>query len=308
MRFTKPASTIDQQIGLLRERGMVVGDESLARRWLMTVGYYRLSAYWLPYEHPPAQKQNRSKQFRIGTTFEDVVDLYVFDRRLRLLVTEAIERIEIAVRARWTNRMVLAHGPHAHLDPKLHEPRWKHARRVAVAADRAGESRETFVEHYKKKYDDPYLPPLWMATELMTFGELSKWVEATDDVGLLSALAHDLGFPTRETMTGTLQLLSYVRNICAHHGRLWNRRTVKRLPNIRRFNVDLEPDTAGRSGQRQTANTIYNVLVVLVRLMRQQADDTTYPVRLRGLIETRNDEHRAVMGFPRDWRGRPVWS
>ena len=100
----------------LQSRGMV-GDEELMRRWLKTVGYYRLSAYWLPWELPPADGETRSKRFPPNTNFTDIVDIYIFDRQLRLLIMEAIDRFEIAVRARWTNLFSLAHGSHAHMDP-----------------------------------------------------------------------------------------------------------------------------------------------------------------------------------------------
>ena len=307
MRFEKSPTTIDEQVRLLRERGLVFGSEDLARRWLLTVGYYRLSAYWLPYEEPPEPGRTRSKRFRAGTSLEDVIDVYIFDRKLRLLITEAIERIEIAVRSRWTNRLTLAHGAHPHMDPTLFQSGWAHARMLANLANRVTESREVFVEHYKRKYTVPYMPPLWVATELMTFSELSKWVEATADVRIRAAVARDLGLPTEETLTGTLQLLSYVRNVCAHHGRLWNRKTVKRLPNIKRFRHSLERD--GEVGdQQQLSNRMYNVLTVLVLLMRHQAPDTTFPQRLRDLIATRTTEQLSAMGLLPDWTTRPAWS
>ena len=109
MHFNKPPTTIDEQIDLLIERGMQ-GDAALMRRWLETVGYYRLSAFWLPFEVPPADDKTRSKRFAAGLRFDTIVDIYVFDRKLRLLVMEAIERIEIAVRSRWTNRLPSALG------------------------------------------------------------------------------------------------------------------------------------------------------------------------------------------------------
>ena len=289
MRCEKLPTTIEQQIALLRERGMTLADERVAWRWLETVGYYRLSAYWLP--------------------FEDVIDIYTFDRKLQLLVTEAIERIEVNVRARWTNRVALAHGAHAHMDPTLLDSGWKHARWLANLSERTGESREVFIGHYKSKYDEPYLPPLWAVTELMTFGELSKWVEATRDAKIRGAVAKDVGRPTQEVLTGTLQFLSYVRNVCAHHGRLWNRRTVKRLPNIKRrmFAKNLEADEDATSAQRQLSNRLYNVLTMLNLLVRHQAPDTSFPVRLREFVETRTDEQLTAMGFPADWRNRSAW-
>jgi abortive infection bacteriophage resistance protein len=196
MKFEKSATTIEEQIALLAERGLDVSSKELTRRWLETVGYYRLSAYWLPFETIPDKSETRSKYFRKGVRFEDVVDLYTFDRKLRLLVTEAIERIEIAIRSRWTNRLSLQHGAHAHLNPVLFTSGWDHARRIAALSDRAKESSEVFIEHYRRKYSDPYMPPLWAVTELMTFGELSKWIDATRDAGIRAAVAKDIGLPT----------------------------------------------------------------------------------------------------------------
>ena len=149
------------------------------------------------------------------------------------------------------------------------------------------------------------MPPLWAVTELMTFGELSQWLAATSDLKIGSAIAKDLGLPTREILDGAIQVLSYVRNICAHHGRLWNRRLVKRVPNIKRFGKDLAINING--DQAQPENQMYNVLVLLMRLMLHQSSDTTFPGRVKTLILTRPAEQRLAMGFPADWLDRPVW-
>ena len=275
------------------------------RRWLETVGYYRLSAYWLPYELPAPVGQTRSKAFLRGTKFSDIVDIYVFDRKLRLLMMEAIDRFEIAVRARWTNRFSLAHGSHAHMDCTSFQDGSEHSRMYAKIAQSAQASREVFIEHYRAKYTEPFLPPLWQVTELMTLGEISMWVKATRDKSIKDNLARDLGLPNKETLEGTLQLLSYIRNICAHHSRLWNRRTVKRSPNIRTYRSDMDIDTT--SGQCQPRNSIYNVLVVLSRTLRHQSPDTTYSQRVAALISTRTLAQQRAMGFPNNWKSRPIW-
>jgi abortive infection bacteriophage resistance protein len=308
MLYGKPATTIDEQIGMLRDRGMH-GDTELMRRWLETVGYYRLSAYWLPFEIPAIAPATRSKTFRDGTTFDIIADAYMFDRKLRLLIMEAIERVEIALRSRWTNRLSLAHGAHAHLDAGAFQSGYDHVILLSSLATRAEASKEVFVDHYRRKYTEPFLPPLWVVTELMTFGELSKWFAATRDPRVKSAVASDLGLPTREALEGTLQLLSYIRNICAHHGRVWNRHTVKRIPYIRRFKADLVVvetiDASGR--QLQPDNRVYNPLAVLARLLRHQSPDTTFPARVRELITTRTPAQIEAMGFPSDWENRPCW-
>lgn len=180
MRYSRLPTSIDEQITLLTSRGMR-GDEALMRRWLETVGYYRLSAYWLPWEIPAARGVTRSKLFRSNTRFEDIVEIYVFDRKLRLLVMEAIDRFEIAARARWTNRFSLAYGAHAHMDAKNFTDGFQHSQMYSKLNATSAASQEVFVKHYRSKYTDPHLPPIWQVTELMSMGEISKWVQATRD-------------------------------------------------------------------------------------------------------------------------------
>jgi abortive infection bacteriophage resistance protein len=308
MLYNKPATTIEQQARLLTDRGMGCTDAAEMHRYLETIGYYRLSAYWLPMELPPAAGHVRSKDFRPGVTFDDVIAIYIFDRKLRMLVMEAIERIEIQVRARWTNLLTLAHGPHAHLDTANFNNPWEHTSMVATLVSVVQGSSETFVLHYLHKYATPYMPPLWAVCETMTLGALSKWVKATRDNSVKQGVARSLNLPTVEILDGVLEALSLVRNICAHHNRLWNRRLVKRVPNIKRLGDDLifEPTPPG-SQQRQPQNLIYNVLVVILHMLRAQGTDTTYPERLRMLMDSVDDTHRTAMGFPADWRARPIW-
>ena len=242
MLYSKPPTTIDQQIDALIARGMSCPDRDKATRYLSTIGYYRLSAYWLPLEEAPAKSETRSKRFRPGVTLQNATDLYVFDRHLRLLVMEAIERIEIHVRSRWVYHLSLAHGPHAHMNPELFSNPWEHTVRIAKLASSVKDSEETFIGHYVSKYKTPYLPPLWAVVETMTISELSKWVSSTKDYSVRDRVAKDLGMPTRELFEGVFQVLCLVRNICAHHGRLWNRKLVKRIPIIKRLGNDIETE------------------------------------------------------------------
>lgn len=99
MRFAKPPASIDQQIDLLVQRGMDVPDRQRAAHYLRHLNYYRLRGYWLPFESGIAD--NGDHRFQAGTMFEHVLERYVFDRELRLLVMDAIERIEVSVRTHW---------------------------------------------------------------------------------------------------------------------------------------------------------------------------------------------------------------
>jgi len=90
MHYLKAALSFPDQLAQLQQRGLHVTDPDRALHWLRRVSYYRLSAYFLPFKN--------GESFRPGTEFNDVAGLYIFDRKLRLLVLDAIERIEVALR------------------------------------------------------------------------------------------------------------------------------------------------------------------------------------------------------------------
>src|SRR5690606_8150330 len=185
----------------------------------------------------------------------------------------------------------------------------KHPQMLATVAKRVMDSNETFIDHYKQKYTSPVLPPLWAITETMTLGELSQWFAGTLDNRLKASVARDLGLPTRELLESTLQVLALGRNICAHHGRLWNRKIVKSPPFIKRFQDDMafEPPSTENPEQTQPQNYIYNVLVILIRLMQRQSSESTFPARLLSLVNEVQASELSAMGFPNDWRDKPVW-
>lgn len=232
----------------------------------------------------------------------------MFDRKLRLITLEAIERLEVSVRARWTNRMSLKSGSHAHLHPANFIDGTDHVRSLARVAEKSARTSEIFVEHYRRKYSDPFMAPLWAVTELMSFGELSKWVAATKNPDIKSALAKDLGLPNKEVLEGVLAHLSYVRNLCAHHCRLWNRRNVKRIPKIKRMLDCFVLEPAVSKEQRQLSNRIFNTLVLLVVLIRHQSVEATLPTRLKELLLHREPWHRKAMGFHVDWASMEPWA
>ena len=236
MHFSKPALSILEQIDLLEGRGMTVTDKSIVENWLKSVSYYRMSGYWLPFENPPKVNETRSKDFIKGTTFDDVMALYIFDRKLRLTIMEAVERIEIALRARWTYHMVEMHGSHVHMKPDAFKLGYRDGIYWSMMNGMAGSNKksdEVFVKHYSEKYTSPEMPPLWAMTELLTFGELSIWIAMTKSIKVKTELARDMGLGNPKNLEGVIQNIALVRNKCAHHSRVWNRKFMKRLPDIK---------------------------------------------------------------------------
>ncbi len=296
--FTKPPLGVADQLSLLVSRGLGVNDSAAARHYLTHIGYYRLSGYCLPFQTGGAGAERHN--FRPGVTFEDVLDLYIFDRKLRLLVMDAVERIEISVRAPLSNEIANRHGAHWYGDARLFDAAFNHAAFIADVKEQIGHApgsrrrRDVHIEHYYQTYSAPDMPPCWMVFESVTFGTISR---------LYQNLAHpeyegvcrSLGL-AHPVLASWLHSLNYVRNICAHHARLWNRECRIKPMVARRFKADMTPN-----------NRIYAQLVMMQILLARIAPGTHWALKLRGLLDEHPAVPRASMGFPADWERRRIW-
>ena len=110
---------------------------------------------------------------------------------------DAIERIEVAVRTRWAGALALRHGGHAHMQSDLFKNPWQHANDIAKVAAELVDSSETFVVHYRSKYDEPYLPPIWAIVETMSLGTLSRWFKNTKDTSSKKEVMQSLNLPNK---------------------------------------------------------------------------------------------------------------
>lgn len=298
MKFEKPAVSVPDQIELLKRRGMIVGDEAQAQHYLNFISYYRLRAYWLPFEVPAAN--NGDYAFRDGTTFEDVLTLYIFDRELRLLVLDAIERVEVALRAQWAHHMAMSHGPHGYLEQGHYSVIRHHAKDVTDLEKEFNRSDDAFAIHYRDKYDSPKLPPVWMAAEVMSFGLLSKFYSNLKTRADRKAIADPFTLD-EAVVTSFAHHISTVRNICAHHGRLWNKRFTVTMT------VPKYPAKLPVAMRDADPRYLHNTLVMLDYLLALIAPDNEWKQRLVALIDGCPLADPASMGFPADWRARAVW-
>lgn len=232
----KPWLSIQDQIDRLQRRGMQIPDTGVAVQWLSAVGYYRLSGYWYPFrEIDPSGQTRRLSTFISGTTFTEVVGLYEFDRHLKTLVQSGLERVEVALRSQVGHRLG-AIDPMAYTDPTHFRPTFNHADWLSTARRRVerGRGRDEFVDHHYAFYGGNL--PVWVLTDVLDFSDLSKLFEglkAADQKVIADWFKVSL--PTSVTraqrrrwrdnhpFANWLEHLTVVRNICAHHGRLWNR-------------------------------------------------------------------------------------
>lgn len=299
MKYAKPALTVDDQIALLVRRGMEVPDRGRAGHYLRHISYYRLRAYWLPFE--VEAKVDGDHVFAPGTSFDDALELYVFDRRLRLLVIDAIERVEVSLRAAWAHHLALKYGSHGYLDPKLYDAE-RFERALKSLREEIDRSRDTFIVHYRMKYNEPELPPVWMVAELMSLGQLSKWFGNLKPRADRRAIAKPYGVDER-VLSSFVHHLTHVRNICAHHGRLWNRQftVTTKMPRAP-VNLVQALNPEGKAQRR-----LYNTLVLIAWFMGIVAPDSEWKRHVMTLIDDCQRARTSDMGFPANWRDLAMW-
>jgi len=299
MKYSKPPLAVPDQVALLKQRGMVYADEAAAEQALTHINYYRLRAYWLPFEDGPSAYEPHT--FRPGTLFEDVLAHYAFDQRLKLLLLDAIERVEISLRTRWAHELSLRYGSHAYLDSNLFANAGRHAKCLQSLQDEVKRSHETFIKHYLNTYTNPALPPIWAVCEVLTLGQLSQWLDNLKRRPDRQAIAQVLGFD-EVVVCAFAHHLATVRNLCAHHSRVWNRKFTIRMK------LPRHPSHVTPWFNAQEDHKVYNTLLMLTLLLERVCPDSSWKSRLIRLISQMPAGTTEAMGFPADWRDFPVWA
>ena len=288
----KQAATISEHIDLLRGRGMEV-DTDLAQQWLSFVSYYRLSAYWYPAREMTASG-TRKDTFVPGTRFSDAVDLYEADRKLRSLVHDGMERIEIAMRTR-IGEVLCEQDPLNYRDPSRFRTNFNHQNWMSTVGkrlQRAG-SRNESIKHYRAEYAGEY--PFWVLAEVLDFADISRLFEGlpasdqrrvTEDLGIaidLSVLSRNQQRKVKmqPPLVRWTEQLTIVRNFCAHHARLWNKSFTPAPTEALRTLPEFSMLPKGQSEQ------IFGALIVMAALVRAASPGTTWPEKVASLI--RND-------------------
>lgn len=311
--YKKKPLLYSQQLETWKQRGLTLEDEHRAKTYLSQINYYRLSAYALPF-------QKVKDRFDAGTTFDHLLHLYLFDRELRLLVFDAVERIEIAIRTQMI--YTLAHkytDSHWQDNAAIFKPPYTNPRTgktTDIYADTQdiikkhmdAKHPEVFVRHYITEYNDPLNPPSWMSIELLTIGELSRLYTALKDNADRQTIAKY--FHLHHTVfTSWLHTLVYVRNICAHHSRLWNREFA------------IKPDVLHKP-QKPWISTAFNTnnhrtfyCLSMIQYMLQACNPGShFKQKLLAIMAKYPDTPIQFMGIPSmaggqliNWQNEPLW-
>ncbi len=266
---------------------------------LQHINYYRLSAYFLPFQYPK-NSENKNK-FLPNTTFEDIIKLYYFDTELRKIIFEAIEVIEIYLRTQIAYYHSKSYDAFGYLDIKnlranmqkefdeLHQDILKEKER----------SKEVFIRHFKNKYKTNDLP-IWSVVEIISFGSLSKLfmlLQEKEQNGVISCM----GEINKVVFFKWFKALSSVRNACAHHSRLWNKTLGVSFEVPRNYEAfkDLS----------NSKNKIFFALSVIEYILTCIGEnEIEFKIKLKALLKKYPQINLEKMGFIENWKNNSIWS
>ncbi|MGI9255989.1 MAG: Abi family protein [Salinispira sp.] len=306
MKYTKPHLTYTEQADVLISRGMTGNRSEIVSR-LQFVNYYRLSGYFYPFRKTD-DNGNKTDMFIDGTNFDTVWERYRFDRKLKLLVLDAIERVEISLRAHLSYQLSEQYEAFGYLDSR----NFAHTnnpqadvnslyQKISDDISRSKKFKEPFMIHYYTKYRGPHeYPPIWIAIEVMSFGtilSLFRSIKRSDQAAI--AKKHTVPLPV---FFSWIQSLNKVRNISAHQGRLWNRvLAVKpKIPHGKNYE-ELDPLIPIPDGR------IFVILTILKYLMKTVASTSKWSDRLYSLLTEFPNIPLSQMGFPDNWATDELW-
>ena len=297
MLYSKPAVSIPDQITKLKARGLAIGDEAFAIHCLSNISYYRLRAYTYPFQ----DNTQPNHPFIVPVTFEQIIELYVFDRKLRSLVFDAMEKIEIAMRTQIIHQFAIPYGSHWQLNETLFRDVNRFNSQIQSLQTEISRSNETFIEHYKKTYTEPVDPPSWMSLEVSSFGLLSQMFWNLKKSPEKIAVVKHFGLNNIELLENWMLCFSHIRNTCAHHGRLWNRRLTAHIT------LPKKPSNQFIQNRNILPYKPYAALCCMQYIMQSISPDTSFKDGLKALMKSCPLKQEKEMGFSEDWRSDSFW-
>lgn len=280
---------------MLLKRG-IEAEEDILCKHLQSINYYRLSGYLYPY-------RNECDGYQDGTTLRRILQIYEFDSKLRILILEAIERIEVAVKTQIAYNFSHTYDPFAYKNHKFFP--WlspsKHSSLVENIRRETKRNNKEFIAHFTRKYGDQhdYLP-IWMAVEIMTFGQTLTLYRGLDK-NLKEIIAKEYRIRSKIFKSWLLSL-NTVRNICAHHSRLWN---------ITLGNKPLVPikrnDPKWHSPVKIQNDKIFCILMIIKYILNIINPHNKWGFRLQSLLDRYDKIPLKEMGFPENWEQCPIW-
>lgn len=296
MNYTKQPLTLTQQIEILKQRGLIIDDEPEATAILDRTGYFRLADYWRPME-----VNRESHTFKPNTRFTDIVTTYRFDTELKQLIFNAILQIEITTRSKMIRYFSANHDPFWFADETLSEDADCFQSNIAHVRREIKRSQEDFITEHFAKYDTPEFPPAWKTLEVLTLGTVSKLYTNFSDHTAKDQMAKDFGLPQHLILGSWLASITVLRNKCAHHARVWNRRFPV-MPELPRKTT--MPWITNRNIH---SFKLYPHLCYIAYWLNAINPANTFIKDIKELLAKYPVVDPAAMGCPRGWQNEPLW-
>ncbi|SEU37188.1 Abortive infection bacteriophage resistance protein [Burkholderia cepacia] len=295
--YGKVALSAEETLHRLWQRGLRIDDRPANLRMLRSIGHFRLLVYMRRFQNP------RTKRFWPRTRFSDIVELYAFDRRLRSITMDAVERIEVALRAALSNPLAIDYGSHWYVERDRFVDLRHYARILDQIARECETRKGSALTHYYRTYASPDLPPIWLVCERLSLGALSRIFSALSMRDRKVAGRHAWPDIPDTVLTSWLQSLTDLRNACAHHARLWGMKLTVSPP----------AKPAGRTLARYAPEmtrpeTFYARATMMKALLDPLGHGTEWREALRAtLTGCEHVDAAAHLGFTTDWHSTPAW-
>ncbi|MEP7197319.1 MAG: Abi family protein [Saprospiraceae bacterium] len=301
MKYSKAAITIKEQIDQLKNRGLIVSNEAEAEYFLQNISYYRLAGYWWP-----MQANKITHSFKPNSTFENIIAIYNFDRELRLYLFDVIERIEIGFRTKLIYHLSCEISPWWFEDSTNFKNEVEHTKTLMSIDRELNQTKEVFIkEHYKKYLTETRRPPAWKSLEVASFGNISKlYGNLRSSKSSKDKIAAELGTVNHTFLPSWLQSITQIRNICAHHGRLWNKnlpgrpKLLSKPPN--KWIADIPPAIEH--------HMLYIHLCCMKYLLNAINPSNQFSKRIKDLLEKYQNIDPNALGLKPNWQNEPLWS
>ncbi len=300
MIYNKVATRITDQIAQLKLRGLTIRDENEAAHFLSNISYYRLAGYWWP-----MQSDRVNHKFKPNSRFDDVIALYNFDRELRLLIFDVIERIEIGLRTKLIYHLSHEIDPWWFQNTDLFINVQELVKTLNSIAESLEISKDVFIKDHLKRYNaDNRFPPAWKTLEIATFGNLSKlYGNLKPSIKSKDTIAAELNTVNHTYLHSWLQSIAQIRNVCAHHGRLWN----KNLPG--RPKILSKPPAPWLTNVPPVTDhyTLYIHVCCMKYLLDVISPGHHFTPKLAALFVKYPNVDLNALGFPAVWQSEPLW-
>ena len=296
MDYTKRPLDYPQILQMLKIRGLIVRDEIEALRQLKIISYFRLANYMRPME-----ANKNLHLFKPDSYFENAVDLYYFDKKLRALLFTAVQSIEIALRSKIIHYFSMRYGAFWFMEEILSQNKSLFNENLSHINKELKRSREDFISSHYAKYTSPQFPPVWKTLEVVSFGTLSKLLENFNDKHVKKAIAQDFNLPQHLYLESWIKSIVVLRNCIAHHSRIWNRKFPLKPQLPQRLNGKWVNCT------NMNPAKLYAQLCCLAYLQDYIHPENDFKQQLKSLLLSHPNVDVTAMGFPVGWEDEPLW-